>query len=80
MGNENWIIEVKAILLILAICSLFYIFLFTLVHLTSSPEKRPPYLFWDDRRQGYTKDILEDRYWEIREQKEKENIYQGQNE
>lgn len=77
MGNENWIIEVKAILLILAVCSLFYIFLFTLVHFTSSPENRPPYLFWDDRKQGYTKNILEDRYWEILKQKEREKSFPG---
>ncbi len=77
MGNQNWIIEFKAILLILAVCSLFYIFLFALVHLTSSPEHRPPYLFWDDRKQGYTKNILEDRYWEILKRKEREKSSPG---
>lgn len=69
MENQNKInkfFELKVVGIIIFICFVFYIVLFLTIHFTSSPEKRPSFLFWDDRRQGYTPDPLNDRYWELR--------------
>lgn len=61
--------ELKVLGVGISICLLIYIILFSVSYLTS-PQNRPSNLLWDDRR-SYDINILRDRYWNIRERKEK---------
>lgn len=68
--KENNLIGLKIVGMVIGICAIFYVILFLAINYTSSPEKHPSSLLWDNKRQGYTPDPLKDRYWELRKKED----------
>lgn len=59
--NSQKRLGLKIMLAMLAIGLVFYIAMFLAWNLTNSPENRPTSFWWDDKKQGYVENPLEDR-------------------
>lgn len=58
----------KYIIQIVGIVVLFYIVIFLVWNFTSPDSERPTGILWDSKKEGYKRDPLDDRYWNLRNQ------------